>query len=297
MGNRKDFEFLVEQAMQSTHLTHMRPVIAKELFHYDILFALNENDLLDNLVFQGGTSLRLCYGAGRFSEDLDFVGGKDFNAANCSAINECLETYIGQRYSLDIDVKSPSKSDTATRGDGVNVDKWQIKITTEPARKDLPKQKIKFEIANVPAYSRKPVSLKSNYNFLPDGYSDMIILTESLDEIMADKLISLVSCRKYHRHRDIWDLHWLSQNGAEINIDYMRAKIQDYFIEDYMNLLELRMNDIEDIIKDKPFLDEISRFLPADIQARTLQKPIYLDMLVDFHQSLMNKLKRALQDT
>ncbi|CDG92427.1 hypothetical protein XBP1_330002 [Xenorhabdus bovienii str. puntauvense] len=32
--------------------------------------------------FQGGTSLSLCYGGNRFSEDLDFAGGKDFRPAN-----------------------------------------------------------------------------------------------------------------------------------------------------------------------------------------------------------------------
>ncbi len=38
----------------------MRPVIEKELLHYDILYALDEARVLDNLVFQGGTSQRLC---------------------------------------------------------------------------------------------------------------------------------------------------------------------------------------------------------------------------------------------
>ncbi|HET6629122.1 MAG TPA: nucleotidyl transferase AbiEii/AbiGii toxin family protein, partial [Woeseiaceae bacterium] len=46
-----------------------RPVVEKELLHYDILFALDTEGLLDPLTFQGGTSLRLCYGAQRFSED------------------------------------------------------------------------------------------------------------------------------------------------------------------------------------------------------------------------------------
>ena len=53
----------------------MRPVIEKEILHYDILFCLDQAGLLKDLVFQGGTCLRLCYGANRFSEDLDFAGG------------------------------------------------------------------------------------------------------------------------------------------------------------------------------------------------------------------------------
>lgn len=49
----------------------MRPVIEKELLHYDILYALDEAWVLDNLVFQGGTSLRLCRESNRYSEYLD----------------------------------------------------------------------------------------------------------------------------------------------------------------------------------------------------------------------------------
>ena len=56
-----DFNLLVEMAMREKNLNHMRPVIEKELLHYDILFALDSKGFLDNLTFQGGTCLRLCY--------------------------------------------------------------------------------------------------------------------------------------------------------------------------------------------------------------------------------------------
>jgi predicted nucleotidyltransferase component of viral defense system len=72
-----NFAARVEKAMILSGRGHMRPVIEKELLHYDILFSLDKEGLLDILTFQGGTSLRLCYGAPRFSEDLDFAGGRD----------------------------------------------------------------------------------------------------------------------------------------------------------------------------------------------------------------------------
>jgi len=70
---KKTLTKLVDQAMKMDGHTHMRPVIEKELLHYDILFVLDKEKLLDKLTFQGGTSLRLCYGAVRFSEDLSPV--------------------------------------------------------------------------------------------------------------------------------------------------------------------------------------------------------------------------------
>src|SRR5690606_40007986 len=105
---KENFDHLVELAMRDAGRAHMRPVIEKELLHYDILFALSEAKLLDSLTFQGGTSLRLCYGAPRFSEDLDFAGGADFDVRSLTDIKQCLEDYLSTRYGLLVVVRSPS---------------------------------------------------------------------------------------------------------------------------------------------------------------------------------------------
>ena len=89
-----DFNALVEKAMQSHQLSTMRPVIEKELLHYDILFCLDQDGLLDNLVFQCGTSLRLCYGGNRLSEDLDFAGGYSFASTDMIKLKECIHVSI-----------------------------------------------------------------------------------------------------------------------------------------------------------------------------------------------------------
>ena len=73
-----NFNSLVDDIVTQDGLSAIRPVIEKELLHYDILFCLAQSGLLKNLIFQGGTSLRLCYNANRFSEDLDFAGGRTF---------------------------------------------------------------------------------------------------------------------------------------------------------------------------------------------------------------------------
>ena len=45
---------------------------------YEILDGLfSIKDIHNSLVFQGGTSLRLCYNNDRYSEDLDFVMNKN----------------------------------------------------------------------------------------------------------------------------------------------------------------------------------------------------------------------------
>jgi predicted nucleotidyltransferase component of viral defense system len=291
MRTREDFNILIEKAMREKKFSHMRPVVIKELLHYDILFSLDNAGLLDNLTFQGGTSLRLCYGGLRFSEDLDFVGGPDFSSEKIHGIKHCIEKYIGERYGLAVFVKEPK--DLPDYED-IKVDKWQVRITTSPERKDLPKQTIKLEVANVPAYSRQPRAIQQNYDFLPDGYEDMLIMTETLDEIMADKIVSLPGCQKYIRYRDIWDLRWLKQQGAKINIDYVRSKINDYQLVDYHHKLKDRINHLDDIVHSKSFMDEMSRFIPIDAQERTLKKPKFLDFLINENKAILLDVEKAL---
>ncbi|MFC6439755.1 nucleotidyl transferase AbiEii/AbiGii toxin family protein [Bowmanella sp. JS7-9] len=268
--DQQKFSLLVNQAMQNSDVSHMRAVIEKELLHYDILFALDKGGLLDNLVIQGGTSLRLCYGGNRFSEDLDFAGGKDFSSADLADMKSCIEKYIGSRYGLEVNVKEPKELREDPRYAELSVDKWQIAVITSPQRKDLPKQKIKLEVANVPAYTREPLPLQANYDFLPDGYSDTLVLTETLDEVMADKVISLPATTRYVRYRDIWDLAWLQQQGAKLRMDLVRHKIDDYQITEYEHLLAKLIESLPSIISSAEFTAEMKRFLPTDVFDRTL---------------------------
>lgn len=273
-----EFQILIDQAMREQSRSHMRPVIEKELLHYDILFALDKEGLLDELTFQGGTSLRLCYGAVRFSEDLDFAGGYDFDTKQFMSIKTCLETYLTKRYGLEVSVKEP-KDPSHERN--VNVSKWEIRIVTHPEQKNIPKQMIKIEIANIPAYTKEPKQLLHNYTFLPDGYQDTIIMVETLDELLADKVVSFVVC-DHIRNRDIWDIYWLKQQGAKINMDLVNKKIQDYKIHDYVNKLDARLEKLPEIINDngeRGFKAEMKRFLPIDIQERTILNKNYLLVL------------------
>lgn len=291
MKTQKDnLKILVEKAMQFQGRTHMRPVIEKELLHYDILFSLDKEGLLDELTFQGGTSLRLCYGASRFSEDLDFAGGKNFQASQLMQMKKCIENYLGERSEIDVSVKEPKDMKTDPKNAEIKISKWQIRIETQPEKKELPKQMIKIEVCNVPSYTREPKQLQHNYDFLPDGYQDTLILVESLDEIMADKIISFVNCQSYIRYRDIWDLYWLKQQKAIIIPDLITKKIKDYKIETFNKKLIEKLEKISDIILGKEFRDQMVRFISSDVQERTLQKEKFYIFLVDEIKNLLNNL-------
>ncbi|MGE6608793.1 nucleotidyl transferase AbiEii/AbiGii toxin family protein [Halomonas sp. NPDC076908] len=265
-----DFKSLIDQVMKDAALGHMRPVIEKELLHYDLLYVLDKESMLDDLVFQGGTSLRLCYGGSRFSEDLDFAGGVDFTSRKLVDMKTCLEDYLSKRYRLEVTVKEPASLKQDPKYAELNIDKWQIGITTSPDRRDLPKQRVKLEVANIPAHTKTARPLIRNYEFLPDGYEDLLIMVETRDEIMADKLFSLPATERYVRNRDIWDLAWLAQRGAQVNSELVKQKMVDYRLDDYPVRLDKMLARIPGIIAGKNFHDEMGRFLPADVYERTL---------------------------
>jgi len=276
---RANFDELVARAMAQPGRTAMRPVIEKELLHLDILFALERERLLDRLTFQGGTSLRLCQGSPRFSEDLDFAGGWDFNSQYLSRIRECIEDYVSNRYQLEVSVKEPKELREEPGYRDIRVDKWQVSVVTAPARKDIPKQRIKLEVASLPAYTREAHAIQVHYSFLPDGYNDLLIVTESLDEVMADKLISLVNTTKYVRHRDIWDLAWLKQQGASPDAELVKRKIQDYTIEHYPDRARDMQSRLAGIVSGTAFQSEMNRFLPTETVERTIRNPHFADFL------------------
>ncbi len=294
MNKQENFKALVDKAMRENKLRHMRPVVEKELLHYDILFALDKQGLLDTLTFQGGTALRLCCGAPRFSEDLDFAGGREFYRQDIMQVKQCIEQYIGERYGLEVLVKEPKELLAERENDYIKVEKWQVSVTTAPEQRDIPRQKIKVEIVNVPSYTREPMTLKQNYDFLPDGYSDTFIYCESLDEILADKLIAYVNCRRYVRYRDIWDMRWLKQKGASLQESLVKEKIKDYNITDYPSRLNDAMGSLQEVIYSDGFRQQMSRFIPSDVQANTLMKEKFYNHLNVELAALFQQLRMLL---
>lgn len=289
-----DFTDLVDLVMKDRQFAGLRPVIEKEILHYDIMFALDREGLFENLVFQGGTSLRLCHGAPRFSEDLDFVGGHGFAAAQLREIRACVEGQIGKKYGLEVFVKEPKAMREEPSYLGIEIDRWQIAVVTNPGQPRLPRQRIKLEVANVPAYTSEPRAPIRNYRGLPAGCEDLLIPTETLREVMADKIVSLVASTEHIRNRDIWDLRWLKQKGAEIDLELVQKKIKDYHVTDYEEKLSARIGNLGSIIEGAAFKDEMGRFLPSEVRKRTLEKAGFAPFLEREVREMLEKARQGL---
>ena len=132
------------KAMAGEGMGNLLPVVEKELLHYRILDAMMREGFFSSLVFQGGTSLRLCHGSPRYSEDLDFAGGTSFDMDTLKGLGSCIsDSLSGMGDDVTVRVKEPRPdADGLTR-------RWRIAIRTAGQRKDLPSQTIKLEVASI----------------------------------------------------------------------------------------------------------------------------------------------------
>lgn len=256
-------ELALLEAGESTQLVL---VIEKELIHYDIMRAMSDNGFLTDLCFQGETSLRLCYQSQRFSEDLDFTGGVNFSATQMAQLKVCIEDNLSKKYGLLVEVKEPKIKQDAD----INISKWQVKVVTAPERSDIPSQKIKIEVANIPSYTKNFIQLTDNYMHVTT--EPLIVPVQTMEEIMADKLVALPASVSHIRYRDLWDLHWMSMRKVSPNIDFVQSKVNDYKTDNYPNKLNDRINSLDAIINGDEFRKQMTRFLHTKTIESSLDK-------------------------
>lgn len=284
------FRELVEIALEHhPELAGMEVIVEKELLHYELLHVLDRGGWLNGLTFQGGTALRLCYGASRLSEDLDFSGGLGFSTDSMKGLAAYLKKTLSGR-SLGVEVKNP-KTITSQLSSDIGVNTWRIVFEILPIRRGIPKQRIKLDIDNAPTYTEGPGAIAQNYGVVRE--SQMIVRVQSQEEILASKLVAFstsVVTRNRPRFRDIWDLHWLRGNGSAIRNDLVRAKMSDHHVESAW--FEMAADSVGEIVRSAEFANEMRRFLLPHTATQTLDKPLYMEFLASEAERLIRMAYR-----
>lgn len=280
------FDQLVDEALKNQpSLTSLRIVVEKELLHHDILRILKQNNFLKEVTFIGGTSLRTCYGSVRLSEDLDFTGGKHFSRDSLSDMGRIITESLYEKYGLEVVVSEPKK-------DINNVDTWKVKVETRPEQKHLPAQRINIDICAVSSYERQPMVLLNPYG-VDMGTGGLIVQVESREEIFADKVLAFAMRPNRIKHRDLWDMVWLHQQGLKPKLELIPIKLQDRKITsaNFMNSFDQRCDSLT---ADKQltieFNKEMRRFLSLD----EMDKILAHDELWSFIVYLMNNIGEQL---
>jgi hypothetical protein len=199
-----------------------------------------------------------------------------------------LVSRLQEKYGLEVAVDAPVR-------DSGNVDTWRVKLQTRPQRRDLPAQRIHIDICAVPSYQVQPMMLRNHYG-IDMGASGVIVNAQSRDEILADKLVAFALRPNRIKHRDLWDIVWLHQQGAQLPVELVPLKLRDHHCEPahYLRLLHERLRALlEDPQLRQGFIQEMRRFLPVQQQAATLDNPQYWQVLCQLLQDHVQRIERS----
>ena len=227
-----------------------------------ILTALSRKGCFNDIVFHGGTALRLFHGNPRFSEDIDLVlkeGRDNFDLSIYMKDVErmCIDTYP---FLETVEVKNQKMERELQR--------YILKAKSNDPMQNM---RIHIEIANVPSDRNKPRIL----NFPP---FQPAVRVEEVSEILADKVRAL-GYRSFLKGRDLWDNYFLNvERSVELEWDLVVKKIRDY--NEDVNEIKDRFEQAKNNIKADGIsilADEMDRFLP--IQVLDSYRPIYNEIL------------------
>jgi len=164
----------------------MRDLIMQERFELEVLDRLNSGKFLTQLVFGGGTMLRLCHGLDRFSVDLDFWVVEDLEPR----FFEDIKGYLAGYYALK-----------------------------DSARKF---HTILFELRS-PAYSRslkleirrevKQIRAEQVIAYSPHAHTQVLLKAVSLPDMLRSKLEAFLDRREI---RDVFDIEFLVKKGLPL---------------------------------------------------------------------------------
>lgn len=197
-------------------------LVLKEQIHLLILDHLFRRGAFSDLVFQGGTALRIAYRGIRFSEDLDFVlTRKDRSfplriAERFKTLPSTLERH--PLFGKDVRLKEQKSSPDFVRF-----------VLSTPVEGTRVRDRTHLEVTNVPSYANQPLLLQAET--LP---ARPAVRVETPREILADK-VTAFGAREFVKGRDLWDIHFLMES-LNVKTDrqverWVRRKISDYRIE------------------------------------------------------------------
>ncbi|MCH9611487.1 MAG: hypothetical protein S4CHLAM81_09270 [Chlamydiales bacterium] len=251
----------------------------KEIIQELALFGLWRRKFFEHAAFYGGTALRILHGLPRFSEDLDFSLLKVDEQFSLQSYEKGIVQEL-EALGLEIEVSIKKKnSETAIQSAflkgntvihllKVGMPQHHIKFFNPDER-----VKIKLEVDTDPPPSFQTEAVPI---FLPLPFS---VRTYCLPDLFAGKIHALLfrQWQKRIKGRDWYDFLWFIGNKAALNLEHLKARIQQTdancgpitlqkvkeMIHEKVEKLDLQLakRDVAPFVKDPTYLDGWSKDL------------------------------------
>lgn len=231
------------------------PNVVREYFQHLFLSQLYRLERADNLLFKGGTALRIIYGSPRFSEDLDFSIFHVEQHNRKIFIEDLFSTVLVEIAKTDIKVELGPKPD----------------ITTEGYYGDATFQIYDYQPISVSINisARNGRDIKGEIDSVANDFVPTYNIYHLPQELLVDEKVFDALLNR-GKARDFYDLYFIMRKG--ILSPWQKVRLNEKKIE---------------IIKSSGKIDfnaELSVFLPQDQQA----------IIKDFRNNLVKELDRQL---
>ena len=236
------------QKLAAQYQTGVFPNIAREYFQHLFLRELYTLPGAENLLFKGGTALRIVYGSPRFSEDLDFSAFHVTNHAVKKFVEDLFVHVLAEIERTGIRVEIGQKSGQTTGG--------YFGVATFKMPEHQP---VGVEI-NVSSRNGREVSREVD-SIANDFVPTYTLVHLPQEELVGEKIFGALRERK--KPRDFYDLYFIMRKGM-LSADQKKrlAEAKDEIIAD---------------AKKIDFRGELGAFLPADQQAVIRDFPAMLE--------------------
>lgn len=270
-----------------------------ELLQLILLDNLYAQSGSERIIFQGGTALRWIYNGLRFSEDLDFVTelpGKDVENIVANTFKKTQMACIAQFGPGQSELKNKSGRKQANktffiyRPQGQR-EKIAVKLEFEFLKPDHIPQFQRFILRDLPLVAGL---IKEGKLIIP--YSSSIILAETPDEILSDKIRALYE-RKYIKGRDIYDI-WFINTQLKVSPNWrtVREKFELYeatfTLAREINYFQQSKNTINIVGALK---NDLPRFLPQNVISIHQEKN-FKDFITTLKEVTSNLLAQGMKE-
>lgn len=241
---------------------------AIQIVFLEELYKLPESE---EIVFQGGTCIRLAYGGPRYSDDLDFVTLLDNKVLR--KLYDKISTRIAKLGPL-----FSGKFETRIQKEATDLIRWKLYYFSLDNKENT---SVNIEFAKFPAYQVQLVPLN-----LPQGFpsAEFILLkAETPEELLCDKLVAFFG-RKYLKGRDIFDLWYLKTKNARFNKNLLQKKFRDYSVSKERTTLS-SLNLTKETLRN-----DLKNFLPKHYRDK-FEKENY-KLLIDSAKAVLRQTLR-----
>ncbi len=243
-----------------------------QLIILHILFSRKESK---DIIFQGGTAIRWCYGGNRFSEDLDFVTpltkkaiSKFINSIKINLKNEFIAHFgIGNFAIKEKETTRESSYKAFVEFYPLNKrEKISIKVEFEKLKKNIFPEYKKVLLTSLSSVSF--LIQKENILIPPFG---SIINVETEEELFTDKIRALLE-RVYIKGRDFYDIWFLIKTlNMKPDIEILNKKFDMYEapfnparkIQYYTEIDKIEQKEKKELLI--AIENDLSRFIHPDI--------------------------------